>query len=653
MRSNRHTIITISRALLALGFGVLASNHALAQDCTAVSGSTVIITTNCSVLNIGGNGSNVTINSGVTIDSPGTGAVATGDSTNATITNNGTISVTTNRAFRTSGGLIDELINNGIITAGGIEGLRNGGTINILTNTGTISADGNRGIVNRGGGRGTIGTIINSGTISSGNNNGLETGGIIGTITNSGTISAANDFGISNTGTITTITNRGSSPLTGLIFASGNNIGIFNSGTITTLNNLQGASSSALTYDGTLPTNYNIIVNSISDFGKIVFSDVSGAINFGIDSSSTLADVDTTYSSVLSGLSSSDIASGTSGTFNTGVIRRNWTLDNSSGSLWDLNVIVINITSNTNTSVTTSVKPNVILAINSFNVVTEANFANMNTYDCDLFGKNNVCASLGGRHTTITNPRTRVDSGVLTFGYKLSDNFRVAAFRHNNFNQKTPKSFKLSDKTPLIGALVVWNENTNKLGYQLKLANAFQQKNVELTREVIGFSEEGKGQTVMEAQSYVAELQYAYQLNDDTVIHPYLAVRRALIKQDAYTETGVSLPLSFNKIEDKSIAVLLGLKLNRNLSTDIILKGSLGVEHDISHTVNRLEPTGISGLTTVNLDESFNDTRPVVSIGVEFNLAPNQRLASTLQYQELSYQSKSESNAYLYYTYGF
>ena len=50
MRSNRHTIITISRALLALGFGVLASNHALAQDCTAVSGSTVIITTNCSDL---------------------------------------------------------------------------------------------------------------------------------------------------------------------------------------------------------------------------------------------------------------------------------------------------------------------------------------------------------------------------------------------------------------------------------------------------------------------------------------------------------------------------------------------------------------------------------------------------------------------------
>jgi hypothetical protein len=153
------------------------------------------------------------------------------------------------------------------------------------------------------------------------------------------------------------------------------------------------------------------------------------------------------------------------GTFSSGVITKTWTLVNSSGSLWDLNVTVIDITSNTNTSVSTSVKPNVILAINSFNLVTEANFANMNTYDCDLFGQNNVCVSLGGRYTTITNPRTQVYSGVLTFGYKLSDNLRVAVFRHDNLIHKTPKSSKLSDKTPLLGALVVWNNNANKPGY--------------------------------------------------------------------------------------------------------------------------------------------------------------------------------------------
>jgi len=165
---------------------------------------------------------------------------------------------------------------------------------------------------------GSITTLTNSGTISADDDYGLFTEGTITTLTNSGTISAGDDYGLRNAvGTITTLTNIGT------ISASGNNIGINNSstGTITTLNNSQGASGSALTYDGKLPTNYNVIVNSTSDYGKIVFSSVSGTTTFGVDSSSTLADVDTTYSSVLSGLSGGDIASGTSGTFGSGALK--------------------------------------------------------------------------------------------------------------------------------------------------------------------------------------------------------------------------------------------------------------------------------------------------------------------------------------------
>ena len=45
----------------------------------------------------------------------------------------------------------------------------------------------------------------------------------------------------------------------------------------------------------------------------VTFSNPSGVTRFGVDSSSILAD-GVTYSSVISGLSSDDIASGTSGT---------------------------------------------------------------------------------------------------------------------------------------------------------------------------------------------------------------------------------------------------------------------------------------------------------------------------------------------------
>ena len=406
-----------------------------------------------------------------------------------------------------------------------------------------------------------------------------------------------------------------------------------------------------------LPTNYNVIVNSPSgetdDYGQIDFDTFSGTTNFGIHSTSTLA-ASTTYSSVLSGLSRSDIASGTSGSFVAGSARNDWTLENSSSTLWDLVVAAdIDITPDTNTSVTSSVKPNVILGINNLSSVTEVNFANMNTYDCDLFDKNNICLSLGGRHTAINTPKTESNSAVMVGGYKLSDTFRVAGFYHRNLSHKTPASFTLSDKTPMMGGLLVWNQNPNHLGYQLKLANAYQQKNATLTREVVGSSEEGKGKTVIEAKSYVAELQYGYQYSDNTVLRPYFAARSAVIKQDAYTETGLSSPLSFNEIKDKSTTVLLGLKFNTDLNQKLSLRGSIGIEHDIEHSVDKLSPTGISGLSTVSLTDSFNETRPVVSLGFDYALKPNHRLSVTLQYQELPYKSKTESNAYLYYTIGF
>ena len=121
-------------------FGIFYSKNLLAADCSVVSGSTETISSNCSDLEIEGDGSNVTVDSGVTIDSTNV-AVKTANGTNTSITNNGTFEASETAGLRNSSpGNISNLINNGSITAGTNHGLRNGGFITILTNTGTISA---------------------------------------------------------------------------------------------------------------------------------------------------------------------------------------------------------------------------------------------------------------------------------------------------------------------------------------------------------------------------------------------------------------------------------------------------------------------------------------------------------------------------------
>ena len=564
------------------------------------------------------------------------------DATIGTLTNSGTISAATNHGLWHSGGTITTLTNSGTIKAtNAYNGIynRDSATITTLTNTGTISAGLDYGIRNNT--SSVITTLNNSGTITAGDDYGIHNGSTITTLINSGTISADDDYGLYNADTITTLTN------TGTISASGNGIGIWNdsTSTITTLNNSQGD----LTYKGTLPTNYNVIINSTSDFGKITFSSVLGTLNFGVtlSDSADLCEVceETTYSSVVSGLSSSDIDSGTSGSFTSGARTHNWTLENSSGNLWDL--VIASIADDTNTSVE-NLKPNVLFGINNLNSVTDAN----TNYDCDLFGEDNLCFSLGGRH--VSNPTTPVSVNSLIFvgGIKVSEKLRLGGFLHSNVSHKTPSNFSLSDKTPLLGTFLVWNEKENKLGYQFKLGNAFQQKNASITRPVVGTSVKGLGKTVIGAESYLAELQYAHRFSDTTILKPYFAARHALITQDAYTETG-KCALTFNKIKDKSNTILSGLKFESALTSKFSLNGNFGVEHDVNHSINKIEPAGISGLTTVSLDNSFKRTRPVVSADFDYYFSPTQRLSAVFQHQELAYDSKSESNAYLYYTIGF
>ena len=132
----------------------------------------------------------------------------------------------------------------------------------------------------------------------------------------------------------------------------------------------------------------------------------------------------------------------------------------------------------------------------------------------------------------------------------------------------------------------------------------------------------------------------------------YCAARQALISQNGYTETGINSPLTFNKINDKSSTLLLGTKFDMVVTPQLLLKGSMGIEHDMIHTVDRINPTGLTGLTTVNLEESFNLTRPMISAGWDFRLSPYERWSGTVQYQELPYQSMTETSVYFNYTIG-
>ncbi len=294
---------------------------------------------------------------GATIQAKSETIINSGDGTITTITNAGTIKSwgTDGATIKNYNATIDTIENTGTIsttnTSNSSSGKaiisRNGGVINTINNSGTISAIHGNGVIYLNA-TGSIGTITNSGDITGNDSNaGIKNEGTITTINNSGNITdSTNADGIKNISgaTITTINNTGTITGADLDIDNANDAGA--SGTITTLINSQGGSD-ALTYGYKLPTNYKVVLNSDTDYGKVVFSNESSTTTFDVDSSSTFSgNTAKTYTDVISGITESEIESCTSDTDcannnDSGVLeghyRYFWKLDDTNGDDdWDL-----------------------------------------------------------------------------------------------------------------------------------------------------------------------------------------------------------------------------------------------------------------------------------------------------------------------------
>ena len=614
-------LIYQSIGVASLTVTAIFSQQVSAADCvTSVSG-TVTISTVCDLPSGG-----ITIDSGATLNA-GTYKL-TDSSSSGYLINNGTTNFTGSYTLIINSSTVSQITNNGTFNLDKSYGIKvdSGGTITNFTNNGTMTMGANYSIFNDGG---TITNFTNAGTMNwnSGYYGLLFGNGTLGTFTNTGVITGA---------TIDLLNDA--------------------DGTFTTLNNLQGkATSDPLTVTNP-PINYNIIVGSTSDYGQVVFTN-SGSLNFGIHSSSVL-EGGTTYSSVIQGISSGSM-SGTSGTFTDGDGSYAWTLNNSSSTIWDLVVGAFAPDAPSAASTLTSIQSASYGIASQFaGFAMSTNYANMNTYDCGLFDAKGGCFSVGGRYSDV-NGNNNSDSSssalVAVGGYKLNNHFRVAGFIDQQANSSTPNGITLDNKGPMVGMSLVWNQHPDHLGYQVKVANAYQSKDLSITRTATGDAEAGRGDTEIEVQSYVAEVSYQFSDGVKTSYRPYVALRRAIIKQDGYTETDVDNPLTFNTLEDKSTTVIMGMKAKYKLSNQVILNGALGVEHDVDNDIDKLQATSstITGLTAVDINSSINKTRPVATLGATYHISPNQTLSAQTQYQELAYTSTSGKTAYVNYTVGF
>ena len=541
--------------------------------------------------------------------------------------------------------------------------------IDTLTNNGTIA--GEVGMELRAYAAATIQVMIltyfNIGTLQGSQDALQNQGGVITTINNYGAItggSSSTDTGIYNEGSIGTLKNSGAAVISGYtgIYNAvstanigtitntaaiiGVGYGIINAGTIGTLNNSQGAGNAngALTFSQNLPGNYNIIVNSPTSYGKLAVNGASGSTTFGVYSGSAV--VKGVYSSVLSGVTTSNL-NNTSGNYN----GFTWSLNNSSGSIWDL------VVTGASTADTQQSLVNTASTLQNTFTLQNTVLANSFSYDCNVFGENDVCVSAGGRNTAVsaTNGLNNT-SALLIAAYRPHPNYRIGAYADQNLSVNNAGStVNLGNSTPLIGIFGAWNERLDGTGTEVKVSAAYGQKNATVTRQVVNTSEPGTGSSNLNSQGAQVTAKYGFGVAEDLIVSPYIGMRYTQNNMNGYTEQAsstVTAPLTYSALNTNATTALAGVGASYRFIPQATVFTSAGVEADTNTSNGTYSATGVAGLTPINFNANPVRTRPTATLGAYYDIEKNQRLGITGIYRQEAYQAVQTTTVMATYTIG-
>ena len=304
---------------------------------------------------------------------------------------------------------------------------------------------------------------------------------------------------------------------------------------------------------------------------------------------------------------------------------------------------------------------NTSFVLQNFYTMQNAVVANSFTYDCNVFGENDVCVSTGGRNTAVSAANgLNNTSGLLIGAYRATPSVRVGAYIDQNLSVNNGGStVNLGNNTPLLGLFAAWNERQDGTGSEVKVSGAYGQKNTTITRQVVGTgstaSEAGSGGSTLNSQGVQVLGKHGFSVMQDVVVSPYVGIRYTQNNMGGYTEAAsatVTAPLNYSALNTSATTALVGVGASYRGVPQTNLFASAGVETDTTTQNGALVATGVSGLTPVNFNGNPSKTRATATLGATYDVEKNQRLGITGIYRQESYQAVSTTTVMATYTVG-
>ncbi|MBU3589520.1 autotransporter outer membrane beta-barrel domain-containing protein [Polynucleobacter sp. 80A-SIGWE] len=300
---------------------------------------------------------------------------------------------------------------------------------------------------------------------------------------------------------------------------------------------------------------------------------------------------------------------------------------------------------------------NTASALQNIYTLQNSVLANSFSYDCNEFGKNGVCISVGGRNTAVSAANgLNNTSGLLIAAYRPHQNYRVGAYVDQNLSVNNAGStVNLGNNTPLIGLFGAWNERVDGTGTEVKVSAAYGQKNTTINRQVVGTSEAGTGSSQLNSQGAQVTAKYGFAVLPAVIVSPYVGIRYTQNNMGGYTEgtsATVTAPLTYSALNTNATTALVGLGASYRFIPKATLFASAGVETDTNTANGTYSATGLSGLTPINFNANPVKTRPTATIGAYYDVEKNQRVGVTGIYRQEPFQAVQTTTVMATYTVG-
>jgi hypothetical protein len=445
-------------------------------------------------------------------------------------------------------------------------------------------------------------------------------------------------------------------------------------GTINTLNNLQGAGNNngPLTYQGRLPSSYNMIAYG-GAYGQLAVDPSlggpkghSGSMMFGVfggDAENGIAPSQLksgTYENVVTGVDQSSYKN----VFNTSTLitstyvngaafgKNNgiaWMLTDGTyrgatyngpfgnitdpALIWDLRVLNFGLD----------------LAQPQRGMLERRQQAVRNglDYDCEQFDKYGVCVSFAARYSGFDPGHD--GAGILTISKRIDPNLHIGGFIDARFSSSEVNGVRLNPRLPMMGIFATYSAGPDGTGLQARISAAYERDAANITREnMLGSASQVSGKANVDSYGIAQRVGWGFRIGDGYVVTPYLGIRYTDAKRAGYEESyaagAVNDPFSYAAYGMHRVTGTVGADLKGHLNNEITYRLGIGLDYDFSNNLDTFAArSALIGDMTYTNGLKAKSSRLFGSAGLGYALTPAGTLTLDGVIRQMDY---GNNNAY-------